>query len=119
MARRHEGERLTYSRLEPSCLWPDEIELALLLLGPKRAHLWPAIAKAEEKAGLPRVSAQYGGRYWPAVKAFYDRRHRLLEQQSQDNDDEREKENWGDMQSQAKQKATREAAAASKKKPAD
>ena len=81
------------SRPEPSCLYPDDRELGRVLLGPRAAE-WPAIAKAEEKAGLPRVSAQYGGRYWPAVRAFYDRRHRLLEQQSQDNDDEREKESW-------------------------
>jgi hypothetical protein len=80
-------------RPEPSCLYPDEKELGRVLLG-ERAAQWPAIAKAEEKAGLPRVSLQYGGRYWPAVKAFYDRRHRLLEQQSEIHDDEREKENW-------------------------
>lgn len=107
MAPRPMRERLVCSRLEPSCLYPDETELALLLLGEKRAHLWPAIAKVEEKAGLPRVSAQYGGRYWPAVKAFYDRRHRLLEQQSQDNDDEREKENWGDTKRIVAQRASR------------
>lgn len=83
------------SRPEPSCLYPDEKELARVLMGP-RASEWPAIAKAEEKAGLPRISVQYGGRYWPAVKAFYDRRHRLLIQQSEPEDDEREKENWDD-----------------------
>jgi hypothetical protein len=80
---------------EPSCLYPNDKELARVLLG-DRAPQWPAIAKAEEKAGLPRVSLQYGGRYWPAVKAFYDRRHRLLDQQSEPSDDEREKENWDD-----------------------
>jgi hypothetical protein len=80
-------------RPEPSCLYPDEKELGRVLLG-ERAARWPEVAKVEEKAGLPRVSLQYGGRYWPAVKAFYDRRHRLLERQSEIHDDEREKENW-------------------------
>jgi hypothetical protein len=97
MAPRPMSERRIFSRLEPSCLWPDDEELAILLIGRERAHLWPAIAKAEEKAGLPRVSLQYGGRYWPAVKAFYDRRHLLLEQQSEIHDDERAKENWGTL----------------------
>lgn len=79
-------------RPEPSCLYPDETELARVLLG-KRAKEWPAIAKVEERAGLPRVSLQYGGRYWPAVRAFYDRRHQLIEQQSAAAD-EREGENF-------------------------
>lgn len=60
---------------EPTCLYPDEGELALVLLGPERAHMWPAIAQVEERVGLPRVMRQYGGRYWPAVRAFFDRRH--------------------------------------------
>lgn len=80
-------------RPEPSCLYPDEAELGRVLLG-KRASQWPTIAKIEERAGLPRVSLQYGGRYWPAVKAFYDRRHQLLEQQSAPPEDERQGENF-------------------------
>lgn len=72
---------------------PTARTLRSVMLG-RHADEWPTIARAEEKAGLPRISVQYGGRYWPAVKAFYDRRHRLLELQSDDHDDEREKENW-------------------------
>lgn len=79
-------------RPEPSCLYPDEAELARVLLGP-RSSQWPTIAKVEERAGLPRISLQYGGRYWPAVKAFYDRRHQMIEQQSAPSD-EREGENF-------------------------
>lgn len=86
-------------RPEPSCLYPDEAELARVLLGPTRAAQWPDIAKAEERAGLPRISLQYGGRYWPAVRAFYDRRHQLIERQSDAADDERDKENWHDQPS--------------------
>ncbi len=63
---------------EPSCLYPDEAELALVLLGPERAHKWPAIAVTDEKAGLPRVDRMFGGRYWPAVKKFYDDRFKVI-----------------------------------------
>jgi hypothetical protein len=86
---RHSNSRFP----QPSCLFPDERELALVLLGKDRAHQWPAIAKTEEKAGLPRVSVQYGGRYWPAVLAFYERRYASLDK-AMVVDDERSKENW-------------------------
>ncbi|MGO4668772.1 hypothetical protein [Bosea sp. 2RAB26] len=78
---------------QPSCLFPDEKELGHLLLGKDRAHMWPAIAKAEEKAGLPRVSLQYGGRYFPAVRQFFDRRYGVHDEEMPF-EDERAKENW-------------------------
>ena len=30
-----------------------------------------------EREGLPRVDPLMGGRYWPAVRAFWDRRYGL------------------------------------------
>lgn len=72
--------RAKYQPLDQLPLYPTEEQLALALLGPERAKEWPTIAKTEEKAGLPRISHQYGGRYRPAVKAFYDRRYRMLEE---------------------------------------
>lgn len=64
------------SRPEPSCLYPDEKELARVVLGP-RAAIWPGVAGVWEKAGLPRIDPLTGGRYWPAVQAFLDRRYSL------------------------------------------
>lgn len=93
MAPRPITERRIFSRLEPSCLYPDEKELAVLIMGEARAAEWPTIAKVEERAGLPRISLQYGGRFWPAVLEFYLRRHRLLEHQSSQ-DDKQAKENF-------------------------
>lgn len=62
---------------EPSCLFPDEAEVARIVLGPARAKAWPGIAAVLERRGLPRVDPQFGGRYWPKVKAFLDRMHHV------------------------------------------
>ncbi|TCR64649.1 hypothetical protein [Bosea sp. BK604] len=77
-------------RPEPTSLYPDEKELARVILG-DRASEWPRIAKMEERNGLPPISAVYGGRYWPAIRAFFDRRYKLeavtsLEQEEEPND---------------------------------
>jgi hypothetical protein len=57
-------------------LYPSESELAILVLGAKRAKEWPRIAlHLERKAGLPAVDAEMGGRFWPAVQAYFHQRH--------------------------------------------
>lgn len=38
---------------------------------------WRATAVVLERSGLPRVDDLFGRRYWPAVKAYFDRRHGL------------------------------------------
>lgn len=84
---------------EPKCLYPSETELAKILLG-ERAGKWPEIAQLEERHGLPRVDPVYGGRYWPAVKAFYDRRVKLIEEQQAGPDtDTREGERFDEIRS--------------------
>lgn len=65
------------SRPEPSCQYPDDKELAVVLLGKDRAHRFPEIVMIEERHGFPRVDPLYGGRYWPAIQAFYARRMKL------------------------------------------
>jgi hypothetical protein len=62
----------------PSSLYPRETELARIILGENAAR-WPELARVEERAGLPRIDPLYGGRYWPAVKAYLDNRHGLRE----------------------------------------
>ncbi len=111
MAPRPMSERRIFSRLEPSCHWPDDKELATLILGPKRAHEWPAIVKVEEKAGFPRVSALYGGREWAAIVEFYERRRRNAPPPVttlDEADDERSKETWSYTNRLAAKKAERE-----------
>jgi hypothetical protein len=57
-------------------LYKTEVEIARLLgIGEKR---WRAAASILERAGLPQGDPLFAGRrYWPAVKAFLDRRHGL------------------------------------------
>lgn len=58
-------------------LYPSEDDIALAVLGPGKARTWPGLAVVLERLGLPRIDPQFGGRYWPAVKAFLDRRHHV------------------------------------------
>lgn len=53
-------------------LFPTEAEYALAILG-SRARDWPSIAVLDERKGLPKIDPVRGGRYRPAVQAFYDR----------------------------------------------
>lgn len=121
------SERRIFTRLEPSCMFPDDKELGPLILGKKQGHRWTEIVKIEERHGFPRVDPLYGGREWAAIVEFYERRRRSLPPAVttlSEVDAERAKENWGYTDSlvrrkaeRAKKKAAREAAAAARTKP--
>lgn len=66
---------------EPSSLYPEESELARCILGSKKAKQWASIVPTLEREGLPRIDPLTGGRFWPAVLAFLDRRHGLPKDQ--------------------------------------
>lgn len=52
-------------------LYPSEAQIARAVLG-LRAKDWGRIAKTlEDKEGLPRINELMGGRFWPAVVAFF------------------------------------------------
>jgi hypothetical protein len=52
-------------------LYPTEAQIARAVLG-ERAKEWRHIAKVlEDKEGLPRINELMGGRFWPAVIAFF------------------------------------------------
>lgn len=68
--------RLVRSHERPS-LYLSESEIACLVLPPYKACEWPDIAAVLEREGLPRIDPIMGGRYWPAVRAWLDRRHGL------------------------------------------
>jgi hypothetical protein len=53
-------------------LYPSEEQIARAVLRPDKVKDWPAIAAIDERKGLPRIDPLHGGRYWPAVKRFYD-----------------------------------------------
>jgi hypothetical protein len=63
----------------PSCLYPDEAEIARLILGPKRVTWWKGLVVVLERGGFPRIDPEFGGRYWPAVQAFLDRRNHIAD----------------------------------------
>lgn len=55
-------------------LFPCEADIARAVLGPGRVSEWKAIAIILERHGLPMKDPIFGARYWPAVKAWFDRR---------------------------------------------
>ncbi len=56
-------------------LYPSEAEIARELLGNARGVEWRSLAQVLERQGLPRVDPTFGARYWPAVRAWLDRRN--------------------------------------------
>jgi len=53
-------------------LFADEDAIGAAVLGPKRSCEWRALATLYERQGLPKIDPVMGGRYVPAVKAFFD-----------------------------------------------
>lgn len=58
--------------LETLPAFAGEAELGKALLGARRAGEWRALAPLLERRGLPKIDPLMGGRYVPAVKAFFD-----------------------------------------------
>ena len=56
-------------------LFPSEEEIARRLS--QTLVGWSAKAKILERDGLPKIDPVMGGRFWPAVKAFWLRRYGL------------------------------------------
>ena len=53
-------------------LFADDSSIGAALFGPERAREWPPIASLLEGRGLPKIDQLMGGRYVPAVRAFFD-----------------------------------------------
>jgi hypothetical protein len=56
-------------------LFADDQALGFALLGAHRAGEWKNIVPLYERRGFPRVDPVMGGRYVPAVRAFFDREY--------------------------------------------
>jgi len=65
------------SALDNLHLFADDKDLGEAILGKKRASEWKALASACERHGLPKIDAYWGGRYVPAIKAFFDNQYGL------------------------------------------
>jgi hypothetical protein len=65
---------LTFAELP---LFATDDELAMALVGRARSAVWRTLVPSFEREGLPKNDPQMGGRYVPAVKAFFDRQYGL------------------------------------------
>lgn len=63
--------------IEQLPLFATDVEIGEALLGPDRACEWKALAPLYERKGFPKIDPIMGGRYVPAVKAFFDHQHGL------------------------------------------
>jgi len=60
-------------------LFASEEQLSAALMGPGKMAEWRQIAPLLERRGLPTVDGLLGGRYVPAIKAFFDRQYGVSE----------------------------------------
>jgi hypothetical protein len=58
-------------------LYLSEAAVAQRILGTGALPRWSGLATVLEREGLPRIDPLTGCRYWPAVRAFLDRRNGL------------------------------------------
>jgi len=58
-------------------LFATDAELGVALMGRERACEWSKLAHLYERQGLPKVCPIMGGRYVPAVRAFFDQQYKV------------------------------------------
>jgi hypothetical protein len=58
-------------------LFATEEQLSAALMGSGKTIEWCQIAPLLERRGFPTVDGLMGGRYVPAVKAFFDREYKV------------------------------------------
>ena len=63
--------------IEQLPLFANDREIGAALLGFERACEWKALAPLYERKGFPKIDPIMGGRYVPAIKAFFDYQYGL------------------------------------------
>lgn len=58
-------------------IFADDKAIGQALLGIIRAEEWPSLVPIYEREGFPAVDPVMGGRYVPAIRAFFDRKYGL------------------------------------------
>jgi hypothetical protein len=66
-----------FQTLDRLPLFADENALAGAIIGPGKTHHWHQVAPLLEGRGFPKIDAVMGGRYTPAVRAFFDREYKV------------------------------------------
>ncbi|WP_128940523.1 hypothetical protein [Bradyrhizobium zhanjiangense] len=61
--------------LEDLPLFASEMDISVALMGPGRYSTFRAIVPLLERRGFPKIDGLMGGRYTPAVRAFFDREY--------------------------------------------
>jgi len=64
-------------------LFADDAAIGTALLGPERAGEFAGQAALLEPKGFPKMDARFGGRYVPAVRAYFDREYGLADTKPQ------------------------------------
>jgi len=72
-----ESSKHGYLTLAELPLFASEEDIAGALMGPGKASVFRAIVPLLERRGFPQIDDLMGGRYVPAVKAFFDREYRI------------------------------------------
>jgi hypothetical protein len=60
-------------------LFASDEAISVAFIGPGKTAEWRQIATLLETRGLPKIDALMGGRYVPAVRAFFDKEYGLIE----------------------------------------
>lgn len=60
-------------------LFATDEAISSAFMGPGKTAEWRQIAALLETRGLPKIDALMGGRYVPAVRAFFDKEYGLTE----------------------------------------
>jgi hypothetical protein len=66
---------MSRAALDDLPLFADDMALGLALLGVRRGAEWRNIVPIYERRGFPKVDPVMGGRYVPAVRAFFDQEY--------------------------------------------
>jgi hypothetical protein len=66
------ARRVGCPRFDDLPLFADDLAIGTALLGSGRAGEWPNLVPMYERRGFPKIDPVMGGRYVPAIKAFFD-----------------------------------------------
>jgi hypothetical protein len=64
-------------RIDDLPLFAAEDAIAAVFMGPGKTAQWRQVAALLEGRGLPKIEPLMGGRYVPAIKAFFDSEYNI------------------------------------------
>jgi hypothetical protein len=70
-------KRRRQPKIDDLPLFASDEQLSAVVMGPGKVKEWLAILPLLERRGFPSIDGLLGGRYVPAVKAYFDREWRV------------------------------------------